>query len=202
MIGQDREPFALQIGCVIMASGQSRRFGRNKLLEVFDEKTLIQRILDTTGYGLFAYRTVVTRSEDVRKICEMQNIPVIFHELPNRNDTVRLGIEAMRGMDGCVFCPSDQPLLKKESLVNIIDAFAKSSHGILRLAYGERQGTPILFGKEYFAELAVLPEKKGGSYLVRKYPEQVKLVSAINELELYDIDTQAELEWLKIQFEK
>lgn len=185
------------IGCVIMASGLSKRFGRNKLVEEFQGKTLIQRILDTTGDGMFARRVVVTRSEEVRQICEAQHVPVIFHELPGRNDTVRLGIDEMSGMDGCVFCPSDQPLLRKESLKRIVEAFSQKRSGMFRLSYGEKQGTPILFGKEYFEELAHLPEKKGGSYLAKKYPEQVELISAEDELELFDIDTTEDLERLK-----
>ena len=187
----------LLIGCVIMASGLSRRFGRNKLVEDFQGKPLIQRILDTTGDEIFARRVVVTRSEEVRQICEGQNIPVIMHELPGRNDTVRFGIREMDGMDGCVFCPSDQPLLRRESLKRMTETFVQKGSGIFRLSYGEKQGTPILFGKEYFEELLHLPEKKGGSYLVKRYPEQVELIMAESELELFDIDTTEDLEWLK-----
>lgn len=192
----------MKIGCVIMASGLSRRFGKNKLLELFDGKSLIERILDITGDGLFATRVVVTRSEEVRDICKRRNVPVILHECPNRNDTVRIGIEVMGTTDGCVFCPSDQPMLKRDSLKYLICAFLQKKQGIFRLAYGEKQGTPILFGKEYFSELSALPEKKGGSYLVKKYPEQTQLVTAASEWELYDVDTEEELEWLKIQLLK
>lgn len=192
----------MKIGCVIMASGLSRRFGRNKLLELFDGTSLIERILDITGNGLFDTRVVVTRTEAVRDICRSRNVPVIFHEYPNRNDTVRLGIEAMRDVDGCVFCPSDQPMLERESLEHLIRAFSQNGKGMFRLAYGEKQGTPILFGREYFSELSALPEKKGGSYLVKKYPEQTQLVTAASEWELYDVDTEDELEWLKMQLLK
>lgn len=194
---QEKGGAHLAIGCVIMASGLSKRFGRNKLIEEFQGRTLIQRILDNTGDGIFARRVVVTRSEEVRRICEVQNVPVIFHELPGRNDTVRLGIGEMNGMDGCVFCPSDQPMLRRESLLRIVAAFSQKRSGMFQLSYGEKQGTPILFGREYFEELADLPEKKGGSYLAKKYPEQVELISAEDELELFDIDTTEDLERLK-----
>lgn len=192
----------MKIGCVIMASGLSRRFGRNKLLEPFDGTSLIERILDITGDGLFDTRVVVTRTEAIRDICKNRNVPVVLHECPNRNDTVRLGIEAMTDVDGCVFCPSDQPMLERESLEHLIRAFSQNGKGMFRLAYGEKQGTPILFGREYFSELSALPEKKGGSYLVRKYPEQTQLVTAASEWELYDVDTEDELEWLKMQLLK
>ena len=183
-----------KIGCVIMASGMAKRFGRNKLLAEFQGKTMIQRVLDITGEDLFAGRVVVTRSEEVREICRQQNVDVIFHALLDRNDTIHLGMDVMKEMDGCLFCPCDQPLLQKESLMRMIDQFEKKGKGIYRLSYEEKQGAPILFGKEYFQELLALPSKCGGSYLVKKYPDQLENVSASDEIELFDIDTPEEYE--------
>lgn len=186
-----------RIGCAIMASGRSRRFGTNKLVYEFEGKTLIQRILDTTETVPFAQRIVLTRSEEVRQICEAQNTDVRYHALQKRNEAVRLGITELQEVDACMFCPCDQPLLRRASLERLIDAFAEKGRGIFRLCCGERQGTPILFGKEYFAELADLPEKCGGSYLVKKYPDQVSYIEAEDELELYDIDTPEDGEALR-----
>lgn len=189
-----------KIGCVIMASGLAKRFGRNKLVAEFQGKTMIERVLDITGEDLFFQRVVVTRSEEVRDLCTRKHVNVIFHAMPNRNDTIHLGTEVMKEMDGCLFCPCDQPLLKKESLQRMIDQFEKIGKGMYRLSYGEKQGTPILFGKEYFQELLTLPSKSGGSYLVKKYPNQVEKVSALDEMELFDIDTPEEYDWMLLKY--
>lgn len=193
----DLDTYMPKLGCVIMASGRSVRFGKNKLLERFLGKSLIQRILDTTGEDFFERRVVVTRSKEVETLCKEQQIEVIYHAYPNRNDTVRLGIERMEGMDGCMFCPSDQPFLQRESLKRLRYAFYKEKKGMYRLAYDKLQGTPIVFGREYFEELSNLPEKCGGGYLVRKYKEQVRLVFSVEEKELYDIDTKEDWERLE-----
>ncbi len=178
-----------KIGCVIMASGRGVRFGSNKLMADLYGKTLLEHVLELTGDSLFDRRVVVTRSEEVRDFCLKQHVEVIFHELPNRNDTVRLGIEVMKEMDGCMFCPCDQPLLRKTSLVNMMEQLGTGKR-MIRLAYGEKQGTPVLFDKYYFEELTQLPQKSGGSYLIKKYPDDVTLVFAENEGELFDVDTQ------------
>ena len=72
----------------------------------------------------------------------------------------------MMEMDGCIFCPCDQPLLTRASLRKLRNAFSFEEKEILRLAYEDKQGTPILFDKKYFAE---------------------------SEKELYDIDTKEDL---------
>ncbi|WP_405321628.1 selenium cofactor biosynthesis protein YqeC [Frisingicoccus sp.] len=195
-ISDEQQDEQRKIGCVIMASGLGVRFGGNKLMAEFQGKTFIQRVLDLTASAGFAKRVVVTRNEAVREICREQKVDVIFHDYPNRNDTVRLGIDFMYDTDGCMFCPCDQPLLKAESLKRLMDAFLKDDKKIYRLSYGEKQGTPILFGKMYFRELDSLPEKCGGSYLIRRYPESVDLVSAGAWEELFDIDTQEDYNWV------
>ncbi len=182
-----------KIGCVIMASGLSTRFGSNKLLEKFEGETLIQRILNKTGDSLFAKRIVITRTPEVAELCKEQGVDVILHSLPGRNDAVKLGVEALWDMDGLVFCPCDQPLLRKESLEAMLDFPYIHEDLILRFAYGDKVGTPIFFGKQYFKELCNLPEKKGGSYLAKLYPEKVKYLYVDDERELMDIDTPDDL---------
>lgn len=188
----DMDEYHKKVGCVIMASGLGVRFGSNKLMAEFKGLPLIEHILNTAE-GVFEKLVVVTRSRDVETLCKRKSIDVIFHEYPNRNDTVRLGTTYMKEMEACVFCPSDQPLLNKRTLQKMRNAFSFEELEIIRLAYGEEQGTPILFAQKYFEELKHLPEKKGGGFIVRKYLEDVSLVFAKSPQELYDIDTKEDL---------
>ena len=187
----------MKIGCIIMASGLGKRFGSNKLLQEFGGKTLLQRILESTT-NLFDKRVVVTRSEEVNQFCRENKVEVIFHDLPNRNQAVKLGIEQMKNMDGCMFCPCDQPFLKRESMERLKISFEYKKSGIHRLVYEDHEGSPVLFGKEYFRELQELPLKSGGSYLVGKYPAKVEKIEAACREELLDIDTKEDLEKLKM----
>lgn len=187
------DPFG-NLGCVIMASGLGKRFGGNKLLADFEGQPLITRILDATE-GIFAQRVVVTRHEEVARLCEARGIPAVLHDLPHRSDTVRLGLEALGERDGWVFCPADQPLLTKETmeLLALWGRFGK----ICQLSFEDRAGTPVLFPKWCGDELKALPEGKGGSVLIKKYPEQVQKVPAREGYELWDADTPDELEALR-----
>lgn len=189
----DIEKEKARIGCIIMASGVSKRFGSNKLLQNLAGKTLIDRVLELTKGELFEQRVVVTRTEEVAFICKEKNIPVILHTYPNRNEAVKLGIEYLKEMDGWVFCPCDQPLLKRESLENLLDVPYIHDDLIARLHWEDSVGTPIFFGRKYYEELCNLPEKKGGSYVAKQHPENVKLVTVMDEKELWDLDTPEDL---------
>lgn len=192
----DLDEYAPKIGCVIMASGMGKRFGSNKLLAEFNGESFIGHMLKITD-GVFDARAVVTRSTEVYDICIRAGCRAVIHQLPNRNDTVRIGTELMEKMDAVVFCPCDQIMLSKESLIKIREKFYFEGTEIIRLGFGEKQGAPVLFGKRFFDELKNLPEQKGGSYIAQKYAHKAETVEAENELELFDVDTKEDLEYLK-----
>lgn len=186
-----------RIGCIIMASGQGRRFGGNKLLAELGGRPLISWILDATE-GVFAKRVVVTRQEEVADLCKKRGVPVVLHSLPHRSDTVQLGLEWMGdAVDGCMFCPADQPLLGRETLLRMVEHAKHGPDRIWRLAFEGRAGTPVIFPRRFFDQLKHLPQGKGGSVLIRQYPGQVELVSAETQWELRDVDTVEDLEKLR-----
>lgn len=118
---------SLTVGCVIMASGLSRRFGTNKLLADFCGQPMLCRAFAATATPGIAARIVVTRSEDVQALCRTQGVPVLLHSLPGRNDTVRLGLSALLEqlpeLSGCMFLPGDQPLLRRETVEAMTERF-------------------------------------------------------------------------------
>ncbi len=190
------------VGCVIMASGLSLRFGSNKLLAPFCGEPVLCRAFAATDTPQLAARVVVTRSAEVKALCEAHDIPVLLHSLPGRNDTVRLGLvsllEQIPELAGCMFLPGDQPLLRRETVEAITTAFQtqkETEREIFRLGHRFKNdpeplvGSPVLFGSRYFTELCALPEGKGGNVLLRKYPEHVRIAYTANRNELADADT-------------
>ena len=189
------------VGCVIMASGLARRFGSNKLLANFGGRPLLCRALEVTATPALAARVVVTRSAEVKALCDAQAVPCLLHSLPGRNDTVRLGLEALLeqcpGLAGCIFLPGDQPLLQRETLEALITAFAQTQketeRAIFRLGARAAHGPDTVVGSP---ALCTLPEGKGGSVVLKAHPEQVQIVYAQRREELLDADTPEALEEL------
>lgn len=202
------------VGCVIMASGLAKRFGSNKLLADFGGRPLLMRALDATDTPALAARVVVTRSAEAAELARKAGVETILHTLPGRNDTVRLGLEALRtkrpDLMGCVFLPGDQPMLRRASIEALVREFSavqtqkETEQSILRLGWragGGAEplvGSPVLFGSSYFSALCTLPEGKGGGVIIRQHPECVRVVYTMHREELMDADTVEELEKLKL----
>jgi molybdenum cofactor cytidylyltransferase len=189
------DPFG-NIGCVIMASGLGKRFGGNKLMANFHGKPMISRILDATD-GIFAQRVVVTRSEDVASLCKDRGIRTVLHDLPHRSDTVRLGLEAMDGIDRCMFTTADQPLLRRDTVAALALASANDPDSIWRTIFDGTPGSPVAFPQWAFPELENLPEGKGGGVVVQRHIHEVYRVSVSNPFELADVDTPEMLTMLE-----
>ena len=209
-------PFG-KLGCVIMASGLGKRFGGNKLMAELKGKPLIQYALDATE-GIFERRVVVTRHKEVEELCRRQGVPVVFHSLPYRSDTVRLGLESLgagtdagksgteaeieiappaeNGLEGCMFCPGDQPMLGRETVASLALCAASGKNTIWRAAWNGQEGSPVLFPALVFPELLALPEGKGGGFAAGKHRELVRTVSARSQWELKDVDCLEDLELL------
>ena len=191
-------PFG-KAGCVIMASGLGQRFGGNKLMAPLGDRPMLQWVLDATS-GIFDRRVVVTRSPEVERLCREQNVPVLLHTLPYRSDTVRLGLKALLQagpMSGCVFCPGDQPLLRRQTVASLALCAAADPDAIWRTAWQGQPGAPVMFPAWTFEELGALPQGCGGGAVVRRYPAQVRLLTVEDGRELADVDTRQQLEALR-----
>ena len=189
------EQVPARTGCVIMASGLGKRFGGNKLLADFMGEPMICRALAATE-GLFARRVVVTRHQEVADLCQKYGIDVKLHDLPHRSDTVRLGLEAVGEVEQCMFCPADQPLLRRET----VEALVGASHGepdcIWRTAFQENPGAPVIFPRWAFDALRTLPEGKGGGYVIKQHTDRVRTIPVSDPYELMDVDSPENLKEL------
>lgn len=192
------------IACVILASGIGQRFGANKLLAQYNGQPLVQHILDISE-NIFCERVIVTRHKEIASLCQRRRLNYLLHNQPYLNDTVRLGtayIEASQAnIQGLLFATADQPLLKQHTLIKICQSFMQQPQKIHRLYYNATPGNPVIFPLQLLPELKTLPQDKGGSVLIKKYPELVISVQAQEEYELFDVDTQKDWQQL-LQREK
>ena len=187
--------FYPRVGCVIMASGLGKRFGSNKLMADFHGKPMIFQALEASRN--IKDRVVVTRHPEVARFCREQGVRVVLHDLPHRSDTVRLGLEALGDVDGCMFLPGDQPLLRQKTVALLVSRWEADPQRILRPVHEDTPGSPVLFPQWTFEELCKLPEGKGGGWVIQQHPEAVETLPISDPWELTDADTPETLALLR-----
>lgn len=177
----------MRIGCVVLASGESVRFGGNKLLTPFRGKPMLAHLLLALPPAL--HTVVVTRSEAVRTLAIGMGYRCVLHREPEVRDTIRIGLAELPDTEGCLFCVGDQPLLTAETLEKVIADFTAHPQAIVRAAYEGREGNPAIFPRALYGELSALGEGEAGVTVIRRHTALTRTVEAAFAAELTDVDT-------------
>ena len=184
----------LAVGCVVMAAGNARRFGGNKLLAETGGKPLFQRALEAVPRDCLAAVAVVSQYPEVLALAEAMGFAAVENRRPDLgvSRTIRLGLSALPPCGGVLFQVADQPWLRRESVAALVDFWRQRPEAIAALGHGGVRGNPCLFPARYFPELLALEGDTGGSAVIRRHPEDLILLETAEE-ELRDVDTREEL---------
>lgn len=188
----------MKIGCVVMAAGNARRFGENKLAARFQGKSLIRRTLEAVPGDMFDSTVVVTQYPEIAELAKEFHFAAIRNEHPDFgiSHTIELGLTKLRECDGVLFLVSDQPLLRRESVAELVELWKRQPDKIAALGHGGVRGNPCLFPARFFPELLELREDRGGNAVIRRHEEALVLLE-VDGAELYDVDTVRALEHLE-----
>lgn len=186
----------MKIGCVVKAAGQSARFGGNKLLYPLKGTPLLAHVLRQIPRERLQKLVVVVRDPAVAALCQEEGAPCLCYPGGPQSETIRLGIQEMDGMDGCMFVMGDQPLCRRESMERLLDAFVQEPELVFRLAFQGQAGSPVVFPRRFFPQLAGLSGEQGGMAVLRGREGQVRLVEAGGPAELRDCDTREDARML------
>lgn len=190
----------MKLGCVVMASGEGRRFAAsggsgNKLLTPVRGVPLVVRAARSVPAELFDV-VVATRWDAVAAALEdgVPSARIVRPAGPTRSDTVRAGLEAGADVwDGCLFLPGDQPLVSRASFETLFSAFAEDPCCAYRLGWDGAPAAPVLFPTSCFLALMGLAGKDGGSSILRSGGVPVVCVEAAAAHELWDVDAVGDL---------
>lgn len=192
----------MKIGCVVMAAGDARRFGENKLAALFDGKSLIRRALEAVPPEAVDQVAVVTQYPEVEEMAAAFGFQPVRNPHPDWgiSHTIRLGLEALGDCGAALFQVSDQPFLRRETVKALLSLFRGHPDRLAALAHGGVRGNPCVFPAKYFPELLDLQEDHGGSSVIRRHQEELLLLE-VPAAELEDVDTPCVLQAMRARRE-
>ena len=187
----------LKIGCIVMAAGNARRFGSNKLLAEVAGQPLIARALQAVPVEKLSCVQVVTQYPAVSAIAAEHGFYVVENAHPELglSHTIALGLQALPPVDTALFMVADQPYLQKESVAKLINFYLQAPDMIATVGHEGVHGNPCLFPARFFPELQALQGDRGGAAVIRSHPESLRILE-VDALQLQDVDTPQQLETL------
>ncbi|MGA2362101.1 MAG: nucleotidyltransferase family protein [Candidatus Aminicenantales bacterium] len=181
------------IWVTVLAAGESRRMGTQKLLLPFGETTVIEAIV-RTALDSEAEGTVVVlgaNRERVRGV--LKSYPLVFAVNKDYRlgmlSSIQAGFRALpTDAEAAVIMLGDQPTIPARVLDALIRAYRESRRGIVVPVHGGHRGHPVLIDMKNKDEVLGLDPGIGLRQLLRTHPEDVLEVAVSSPEVLKDID--------------
>ena len=194
-----------KIGAVILAAGESSRFGRPKQLVQFRGKSLVRRVVDAAKDANCSAIVVVlgSRREQIERELKETDAIVAENEDWRRGigSSIRVGVESAVNqapdIEAIVLLTCDQPFIKTDTIECLIAMREKTKKAIVASSYSETLGVPALFDRSCFQELLALDDETGAKAIILSNRERVaELLFPEGKI---DIDTAPDYEKLTAQ---
>lgn len=196
-------PRAPRIAAIVLAAGQSRRMGRNKLLEAIDGQPMIQRVVETVLESQARPVVVVTgnQADEVRALLRGRPVALIHNQdfAQGLSSSLRRGLSAIPpDCDGVLVCLGDMPRVSARHIDRLIAAFNPTEgRAICVPTWNGKRGNPVLFAAMFLAEMREVAGDTGARHLIGRHGELVREVAMEDDGVLLDVDTPEALASLR-----
>jgi molybdenum cofactor cytidylyltransferase len=173
-----------KVAALILAAGESSRFGRPKQLIEFRGKTLIRRAVDAGIEAKCAPIVVVAGSarEKIEEELRSSEAEVVENKKWKQGigTSIRAGVAHLMSRenpDGIVLLTCDQPFVDAAVVHGLIQLHQQSGKPIVASSYANTLGVPALFARTYFDHLLALKDDTGAKSIIARNPRDVALFS-------------------------
>ena len=187
-----------RLAAVVMASGFSRRMGRNKLLLPVGDGTVVGHVLDQVDRMGYRPVVVVSQYDEVLALARERGFYAVMNPtaVEGKSSSIRLGTAALEalaseaGAAGIAFFMGDQVLLTDTLLTELNEAFLQSRTGVVFPTYDGMPGSPGIFPWDMRGRLLALTGEDGGMKAAKEQPDRIIYVAAEPGWQGMDIDTE------------
>lgn len=183
------------ISGVLLAAGESRRMGKNKLLLPYGDHTVIEESVFQLGRSEIDEFIVITgfeRDEVGKKIGRGYGGTTKMVNNENyrsgRSSSIRCAISNLDEKSAAVlFMVADKPSVKTDLIDRAITEFKQKSPSILYVRTPNGRGHPVIFSRRIFGDLLDLEGEPAGDTIFEKYRDSA--IEIYDKNEQIDIDT-------------
>ncbi len=180
------------ISAVVMGSGESKRFGQNKLLYEINGIPMIEILLRKLVSIPFKNIFVTYKDEEVLEICRKYSVTPLKNEkyFLGQSESIKLGTKETEE-ENIMFFTGDMPFLSEKTIMRIIGESFLDDNITVPCAEGQRF-SPVIFPNRYKNMLMNLSGDRGGREII-KQEKKINFVEFKSREEFIDIDTKEEL---------
>jgi len=191
-------------GIILLAAGNSTRMGLPKQLLLYQGKTLLERIVDTSIKVFDNNKIIIVlganHSEIAFQIKDKITLISVNEEWESgMASSIKSGLQTLLNhfpeMERCFISVCDQPYLSSEVFIEMLKLADYSSKEIIAAEYAGTIGVPVLFSKKYFKKLLHLSGEQGAKKIIQQNMDDVNIFTF--DEGAIDIDTPSDYENLK-----
>ncbi len=193
------------LAALLLAAGQSRRFGSNKLAELVTidgvQKPLLLHTLDN-WLAAFEMVYLMLPADDNLLSSLIDDLPSdqflqvtivpVSQPVLGMSQSLQAGLTASHDAAGWLVGLADMPWVKPPLLLDLQHAMSAGAK-IAAPYYHERRGQPVGFHADYKNALTSISGDKGARQLLKNHARQIVSVESADDGILRDIDTLADL---------
>lgn len=186
------------VGGIVLAAGESRRFGFPKILLKFGAETLLHRVARIALEGNLHPVVVVLGAYPEAKQ-EIRDLNLLVIDNPNwqfgQSTSVKKALENMpEHIEAVIFILGDQPFITPTLLQSLQHEFALTNAPVIAPIVNGQRANPVLFSRVTFSDLMEITGDIGGRQIFGKYP--LHFMTWNEEKLLIDVDTVEDWEKL------
>lgn len=193
----------MSLHTIILAAGDSRRYGSPKQLALWNGKTLLQHAVTQAKAVNNGPVTVVlgAHAETIKANLPNRDIQVVSNRDWQEGiaSSIRARIAALPNKaEAALILLCDQPMIPKATLSALTERWRQNPVSIIASRYNGTHGVPAIFPRPFFAELLELKGDRGAKQVINAHPERLETVP-VPEAGI-DIDTPENLHTLLSEY--
>jgi molybdenum cofactor cytidylyltransferase len=181
---------------ILLAAGQSQRFGSHKLLHPLNNKPML--LVSAEKLARVLPNSVVVIHPQLESLVpqlQQLSLRVVIndHAADGMGSSIACGVDASQDASGWLIVLADMPFIKAETISLLADKL-QNHGGMVAPVYEQQRGHPVGFHQQYKDELMALSGDVGARRVIEKHQRELELLPIDDAGVITDIDHAEDLE--------